>query len=306
MTHEELVYDFKSIKDITGPDVPVLIEYAINSNITLSDAINLREILSVKINEYKNTLKDKYQKAVNEVAHKRGIDFMPIPNKHLIYIENKIKFYTINLCGNFDLIIAGFQGEDTHVLSKSQEEDMKLLKRRIFNFDNELKNKHYTLDDVSRERRTHKKYIIESEKIGREIGPEVYAQLNSLDLLEEDLKVKNNSILLNPNTPTINKTNETRDFASRLINCDKTKVINNMISSFRNCKGREIALILRALKELKFIDLPQKGKAEIYRDLFQLTGWNTSETSINNYLSGGTKDNIKEEEVIWYAEILNK
>ena len=86
MTHEELVYDFKSIKDITGPDVPVLIEYAINSNITLSDAINLREILSVKINEYKNTLIDKYQKAVNEVAHKRGIDFMPIPNKHLIYI----------------------------------------------------------------------------------------------------------------------------------------------------------------------------------------------------------------------------
>ena len=105
MTHEELVYDFKSIKDITGPDVPVLIEYAINSNITLSDAINLREILSVKINEYKNTLIDKYQKAVNEVAHKRGIDFMPIPNKHLIYIENKIKFHTINLCGNFDLII---------------------------------------------------------------------------------------------------------------------------------------------------------------------------------------------------------
>ena len=190
MTHEELVYDFKSIKDITGPDVPVLIEYAINSNITLSDAINLREILSVKINEYKNTLIDKYQKAVNEVAHKRGIDFMPIPNKHLIYIENKIKFYTINLCGNFDLIIAGFQGEDTHVLSKSQEEDMKLLKRRIFNFDNELKNKHYTLDDVSRERRTHTKYIIESEKIGREIGPEVYAQLNSLDLLEEDIKIK--------------------------------------------------------------------------------------------------------------------
>ena len=306
MTHEELVYDFKSIKDITGPDVPVLIEYAINSNITLSDAINLREILSVKINEYKNTLIDKYQKAVNEVAHKRGIDFMPIPNKHLIYIENKIKFHTINLCGNFDLIIAGFQGEDTHVLSKSQEEDMKLLKRRIFNFDNELKNKHYTLDDVSRERRTHKKYIIESEKIGRKVGPEVCAQLNSLDLLEEDLKVKNNSILLNPNTPTIIKTNETRDFASRLINCDKTKVINNMISNFHNCKGRKIALILRALKELKFIDLPQKGKAEIYKDLFQLTGWNTSETSINNYLSGGTKDNIKEEEVIWYAEILNK
>lgn len=190
MTGEELLHNFESIKDITGPDVPVLIEYAINSDLSISDAIKLREILSVKINEYKTTLMDQYQQASNEVARKKGIDAIPIPGKHLEDITNRIKFQTINLCGNFDLIIADFQGQDTYELAKSQDEEMKLIKSQMFKFDNELKNKHYTLDHISREKRTHKKYIIESEKIGRKVGPEVYAQLNSLDLLEEDLKAK--------------------------------------------------------------------------------------------------------------------
>lgn len=262
MTYEELVYDFKSIKDITDPDVPVLIEYAINSNITLSDAINLREILSVKINEYKNTLIDKYQKAVNEVAHKRGIDFMPIPNKHLIYIENKIKFYTINLCGNFDLIIADFQGEDTHVLSKSQEEDMKLLKRRIFNFDNELKNKHYTLDDVSRERRTHTKYIIESEKIGRKVGPEVYAQLNSLDLLEEDLKIKNPiSFLANTHSEFQNFDYIHIALVCHYANIAENEKIREFLQHFDKTRGCEIP---RKFKEKLNFCIQRRNRINFY------------------------------------------
>lgn len=305
MTHEELLHAFQSIKDITGPNVPVLIEYAINSDLSIPDCIRLREILSEKINEYKKSLIDKYQQAANGVARKWEIDILPIPDKHLKDIENRVKFLTINLCGNFNLSIAKLRGEDSSELERQQNMEMAVLKSLIFEVDNELKEKYYTLQGVDKEKRTHKKYITGLKKTGRSISDDVAAQLESLELLEEDLKEKN-SDLLPPNASTIQKTTENRDFTSYLIDCDKTKVINNMVSSFHNCKGRDIALILRALEKLNFIILPQKGKAEIYRALFRLTGWDTSETSINNYLNNGTKDNVDEEEVIRYAEILNK